>query len=278
MDPFERLGVNRRGATIEKVREAWKRLSLEYHPDKNRDQPDEAHRKMVEINNAYDEACDTLKREAADREAAANATGKAQARPQEHTRPQGFTRPQGPPFCGYRREGPVRDPKAHQNERWFSRDKETAKYVGKAKQMVHDLLVQLRILEGNKQEIINNLYCMEKGPRIFRSILTLQDRYRTGYWRLYEKMEACIYDTQSSYKAQQVTLVEVCDVSGKLDVVLLQLNKDLNALWDHPKKFQEQLRANTSDPEAWAAWEDYRRLWDQIVQRLEQEAAKLDED
>lgn len=59
MNPYEILGVSE-NATDEEVKSAYKNLARKYHPDNYNDSPleDVAHKKMQEINDAYDKICD----------------------------------------------------------------------------------------------------------------------------------------------------------------------------------------------------------------------------
>ena len=61
MNPYEILGVSE-NATDEEVKSAYKNLARKYHPDNYNDSPleDVAHKKMQEINDAYDKICDML--------------------------------------------------------------------------------------------------------------------------------------------------------------------------------------------------------------------------
>jgi hypothetical protein len=58
------------------IRAAYKSLSSKYHPDKWLDNKDISHRKMSEINRAYETLSDTKKRYEYDQELAKNSTGK----------------------------------------------------------------------------------------------------------------------------------------------------------------------------------------------------------
>ncbi len=51
-DPYEILGVEQ-DAPIEKIKKAYRKLALIYHPDRNRDNP-EASAKFIMISKAYE--------------------------------------------------------------------------------------------------------------------------------------------------------------------------------------------------------------------------------
>jgi DnaJ-class molecular chaperone len=59
MDPYQVLGIER-NAGEQEVKKAYRRLSFQYHPDRN--PSEEAKPKMVEINNAYEILSDAEKR------------------------------------------------------------------------------------------------------------------------------------------------------------------------------------------------------------------------
>ncbi|RLB15817.1 MAG: J domain-containing protein [Deltaproteobacteria bacterium] len=59
-DYYEILGVNR-DASIKEIKEAYRKMALKYHPDRNRDNP-QAAAKMKEINEAYAVLSDPEKR------------------------------------------------------------------------------------------------------------------------------------------------------------------------------------------------------------------------
>jgi DnaJ-class molecular chaperone len=52
-DYYKLLGV-KRSATKSEIRRAFKKLSLKYHPDKNKDNPEKAKAKFIKIANAYE--------------------------------------------------------------------------------------------------------------------------------------------------------------------------------------------------------------------------------
>jgi DnaJ-related protein SCJ1 len=65
-DLYEILGVSRT-ATDREIRSAYKKLSLKYHPDKNKDVPkEEAEKRFTEIANAYEALSDPERRKAYD--------------------------------------------------------------------------------------------------------------------------------------------------------------------------------------------------------------------
>jgi len=64
-DFYEALGV-RRGAPADEIKKAYRKLAMQYHPDRNPDDA-EAERKFKEINEAYDVLKDEEKRAAYDR-------------------------------------------------------------------------------------------------------------------------------------------------------------------------------------------------------------------
>ena len=65
-DYYKLLGL-KRGATKEQIKRAFKKLSLKYHPDKNRDNPKKAKEMFVKIANAYDVLSNDTKREIYDK-------------------------------------------------------------------------------------------------------------------------------------------------------------------------------------------------------------------
>mmetsp|Transcript_11627 Transcript_11627/g.13202 ORF Transcript_11627/g.13202 Transcript_11627/m.13202 type:complete len:238 (-) Transcript_11627:801-1514(-) len=64
-DFYKILGVSR-NADETQIRRAFKKLSLKYHPDKNKDNPKKAKEKFVEVANAYDVLSDPEKRKTYD--------------------------------------------------------------------------------------------------------------------------------------------------------------------------------------------------------------------
>ena len=52
-DYYKLLGV-KRSASKSEIRRAFKKLSLKYHPDKNKDNPEKAKAKFIKIANAYE--------------------------------------------------------------------------------------------------------------------------------------------------------------------------------------------------------------------------------
>lgn len=64
-DYYKLLGVKRNADETE-IRRAFKKLSLKYHPDKNKDNPEKAKKKFIEIANAYEVLSDPEKRKTYD--------------------------------------------------------------------------------------------------------------------------------------------------------------------------------------------------------------------
>src|SRR5690349_21666821 len=58
---YKILGV-KKDATEAEIKKAFKKLSLKYHPDKNKDNPEEAKKKFIEVANAYETLTDPDKR------------------------------------------------------------------------------------------------------------------------------------------------------------------------------------------------------------------------
>lgn len=65
-DLYQILGVSR-SASQEEIKKAYRKLSMKYHPDRNRDKPEEAEAKFKEIKGAYDILSDEQKRATYDR-------------------------------------------------------------------------------------------------------------------------------------------------------------------------------------------------------------------
>ena len=61
-DYYKLLGVSRNASKGE-IKRAFKKLSLKYHPDKNKDNPEAAKAKFIKIANAYEVLTDDKKRE-----------------------------------------------------------------------------------------------------------------------------------------------------------------------------------------------------------------------
>lgn len=61
-DYYKILGV-KKTATKQEIKKAFKKLSLKYHPDKNKDNPQKAKEKFVKIANAYEVLSDDKKRQ-----------------------------------------------------------------------------------------------------------------------------------------------------------------------------------------------------------------------
>ena len=64
MNYYEILGINK-NATAEEIKKSFRAKALEYHPDRNPDNP-EAEKKFKEVNNAYETLSDTQKKQAYD--------------------------------------------------------------------------------------------------------------------------------------------------------------------------------------------------------------------
>lgn len=65
-DYYKTLGVEKT-ATDEELKKAYRKLAMQYHPDRNKDDPAKAEEKFKEINEAYDTLKDPQKRAAYDR-------------------------------------------------------------------------------------------------------------------------------------------------------------------------------------------------------------------
>ena len=61
-DYYKLLGVSRNASKGE-IKRAFKKLSLKYHPDKNKDNPEAAKAKFIKIANAYEVLTDDKKRD-----------------------------------------------------------------------------------------------------------------------------------------------------------------------------------------------------------------------
>jgi len=69
-DYYELLGVGR-SASADDIKKAFRKLAMQHHPDRNRDNKEEAEKKFKEVNHAYDILKDADKRAAYDRYGAA---------------------------------------------------------------------------------------------------------------------------------------------------------------------------------------------------------------
>lgn len=72
-DLYEILGLSK-GASLDEIKKAYRKLAKKYHPDVNKDNPD-AEKKMKEINVAYETLSDPKKKEMYDRFGHAGAQG-----------------------------------------------------------------------------------------------------------------------------------------------------------------------------------------------------------
>ena len=64
-DYYETLGVSR-NASDSDIKKAYRKLTMQYHPDRNLDNPEEAAEKFKEIQKAYDILSDPQKKAAYD--------------------------------------------------------------------------------------------------------------------------------------------------------------------------------------------------------------------
>ena len=60
-DYYEVLGIQK-GASEAEIKKAYRKMAIKYHPDRNRDNKEEAEAKMKEINEAYDVLKDPQKK------------------------------------------------------------------------------------------------------------------------------------------------------------------------------------------------------------------------
>ena len=60
-DYYKLMGL-KRDASEEQIKKAFKKLAINYHPDKNQDNPEAAKKKFQEIANAYETLSDPEKR------------------------------------------------------------------------------------------------------------------------------------------------------------------------------------------------------------------------
>jgi curved DNA-binding protein CbpA len=77
-DPYKVLGV-KKTASQDEIKSAYRKLVLKWHPDRNRDNEEEAARRTAQINEAYETLSDPKRREAHDA-GGAGATKKARPR------------------------------------------------------------------------------------------------------------------------------------------------------------------------------------------------------
>jgi DnaJ-class molecular chaperone len=66
-DYYSILGINS-SATQDEIKRAYKKLAMQYHPDRNAGFQEESEKKMKEINEAYNTLSDSEKREMYDYE------------------------------------------------------------------------------------------------------------------------------------------------------------------------------------------------------------------
>jgi molecular chaperone DnaJ len=73
-DYYKVVGVEK-GASEDELKKSYRKLAMQYHPDRNKDDPAKAEEKFKEINEAYDTLKDPQKRAAYDRFGAAGMNG-----------------------------------------------------------------------------------------------------------------------------------------------------------------------------------------------------------
>ncbi|XP_066297311.1 dnaJ homolog subfamily C member 16-like [Branchiostoma lanceolatum] len=105
MDPYQVLGVDR-SADERDVKKAYRRLSREWHPDKNKDPG--AEQKFIEINQAYEVLSDTEKRSNYDNYGDPDYRGPLNFGSRDGFRDDGFGGGFGHPFHFFHQRDPFR--------------------------------------------------------------------------------------------------------------------------------------------------------------------------
>jgi DnaJ-class molecular chaperone len=65
-DLYSRLGIERT-ATSDEVKKAFRRMAMQYHPDRNLQNPEQAHKDFIAVSEAYEVLSDPTKRARYDR-------------------------------------------------------------------------------------------------------------------------------------------------------------------------------------------------------------------